>query len=113
MYDLKAMDSETHKKFTGVGNGRILENLSKLLQARKNVWVRVPIIPGVNDTETEMEKIKVFFEKNGYPEKTELLPYHKMGEHKYEMLGQTRQVFCVPSAEHIEKLNGIISFRSH
>lgn len=104
LYDVKAMDNDTHKQYTGVGNARILDNLSRLLQMKKAVWVRIPIIPGVNDTKQEMEAVKVFYQKYGYPEKTELLPYHKMGEHKHEMLGQTGPSFSVPDTSHIEAL---------
>ena len=109
LYDLKTMDCEIHKEYTGVGNVRILDNLAKLLQAKNPLWVRVPIIPGVNDTEQEMKKIKAFFEENGYPEKTQLLPYHKMGEHKYERLGKSGRTFTVPTKEQMEKLRKILS----
>lgn len=108
LYDLKTMDYETHKEYTGVGNAQILENLAKLLQEKKSVWVRVPIIPDVNDTAWEMKEIKAFFERYGYPEKTELLPYHKMGEHKYEMMGKPGRIFPVPTKEQMENLRKIL-----
>lgn len=104
LYDIKSMDSEIHKKYTGVGNRLILDNLSKLLQSGKSVWVRVPLIPTVNDSFEEMEKIKEFFDINGYPEKFELLPYHAMGEHKYNALGKSVCTFPVPDAENVKKL---------
>ena len=98
------MNEETHKAYTGVTNILILENLAKLLRSGVSIWVRVPIAPGVNDTEKEMKDICSFFDKNGYPEKIELLPYHAMGEHKYAALGKTIERFDVPSKSQIENL---------
>lgn len=109
LYDLKCYNSGLHKKYTGVGNKLILENLKKLLIGGNYVWVRIPIVTGVNDTVEEMTAIRQFFEENGYPKKVELLPYHAMGEYKYGALGRTVQKFDVPSPEAIEKLKLIIA----
>ncbi|MBQ3124490.1 MAG: glycyl-radical enzyme activating protein [Clostridia bacterium] len=108
LYDIKAMNEEIHKKYTGVTNTRILKNLKKLLKSDVDVWVRIPVISGVNDTENEMKNIKAYFDINGYPEKVEFLPYHAMGEHKYETLGKSVEKFEVPDKEKIEKLKNII-----
>lgn len=56
-----------------------------------------------------MNSIKEFLVNNGYPEKVELLPYHKMGENKYSALGVKTNIFDVPSTETIEKLKSYIS----
>lgn len=109
LYDIKTMDNDLHKKYTGVENILILKNLSKLLKKEVCVWIRVPVIPTVNDTEEEMKNIKAFFEGYGYPEKIELLPYHAMGEHKYEALGKSVEKFDVPDKEKIEKLKKMLS----
>jgi len=109
LYDIKIMDNEEHKKYTGVENNLILENLKKLLKSDISVWVRVPVIPSVNDSEDEMMKIKNFFEENGYPEKIELLPYHAMGEHKYEALGIELEKYNEPGKEKVKKLKKIIT----
>lgn len=108
LYDIKAMDNKTHKKHTGVENILILENLGKLLKSEASVWVRVPVIPSVNDSEEEMLRIGEFLKENGYPEKVELLPYHAMGEHKYPALGKEEESFDVPGNEELEKLKKII-----
>ena len=55
-----------------------------------------------------MKNIKAFFESYGYPAKIELLPYHAMGEHKYEALGKSVEKFDVPDKEKIEKLKNIV-----
>lgn len=108
LYDVKTMDNEIHKKYTGVENTLILENLAKLLKSNIHLWIRVPIISGVNDTEEEMNNIKSFLDENGYPAKIELLPYHAMGEHKYEALGKSVEKFDVPDKGKIEILKSIV-----
>ena len=55
-----------------------------------------------------MKKIKNFFDTKGYPKKTELLPYHAMGEHKYASLGKSIEKFNVPDKGKIEKLKQIV-----
>ena len=102
------MDTDIHKKYSGVGNAQILENLAKLLRAKATVWVRMPVVPSVNDTPEELEKIKAFFDENGYPAKFELLPYHRLGEHKYGALGKPVETFAVPDKEKLETLKRIV-----
>ena len=108
LYDVKSMNSQRHKEYTGVGNEQILENLSRLLQMQKRVWVRVPVIPGVNDTLEEMRALRAFLLANGYPEKVELLPYHRMGEMKWKALGQKATLFNPPSAEQVDTLRNAV-----
>ena len=107
LYDLKCFDTEKHKKYVGVYNDLILSNIKKLLSSNARMWIRIPIIPTINDSEEELLKIKDFLYSNGAPEKVELLPYHSMGEHKYEALSRNKQVFAVPSDEHMQKLTAI------
>ena len=108
LYDVKCFDSEKHKQYTGVENDLILENLKKLLATGKHVWVRIPIIGTINDTEEEMQKIKAFLKTCQTPQEIELLPYHAMGEHKYAAIGKQVQKFSVPDKEKIEKLKNIV-----
>ena len=108
LYDVKSMNTQVHKEYTGVGNELILENLANLLKSGIPVWVRVPIVPGVNDTEEEMKNLKAFFDVNGIHENIELLPYHAMGEHKYKAVGRKVTVFDVPEDERISALKDIV-----
>lgn len=110
LYDVKLFENGAHEKWTGAGNKLILENLSKLLES-KRVWVRIPIIPGVNDTKEEMTKISEFLSLYGMPERVELLPYHRMGESKYEALGQKCVPFAVPDAEKMDSLKKIFNIK--
>ena len=107
LYDVKCFDSEKHKAYTGVKNERILENLKKLLARDTPLWIRIPIISGVNDTEEEMQGIKAFLDAHGKPERVELLPYHAMGEHKYVAQGKKTPIFFVPSEEKMKQLKNV------
>ena len=93
---MKCIDSEKHKRYTGVGNELILENLKRLLAAKKSVWVRIPVIPSVNDSNEEVRLIKRYLDSCGAAKKIELLPYHSMGELKYAAIGKEAQVFSTP-----------------
>ena len=108
LYDLKCIDSNKHKQYTGASNERILENLSKLLDSGKPVWVRVPVVPTVNDSDDDIAAIRRFFEYRGYPEKIELLTYHAMGKHKYDALGMETVIFPTISEERMRQLKEMI-----
>ena len=86
--DLKHMDPEMHKKFTGVSNGLIKSNLAKLGLNQKNyrMVLRIPVIPGFNDTEENMEASAEFMLENNIRE-VNLLPFHRLGASKYDQLG--------------------------
>lgn len=104
LYDIKVFDNEKHKKYVGVGNELIFDNLSKLLKKGAKVHIRIPIIPTVNDNVEEMLNIKHFIEANGSVEKIELLPYHAMGKQKYAALKMKSENFIVPDNEKMNKL---------
>ena len=108
LYDVKSMDTALHERYVGVGNELILENLAKLLRSKSRIWVRMPVISEVNDHLDEMQKLKLFFKQNGYPEAIELLPYHRMGEHKYASLGRSAEVFRAPREAKLNELKNMI-----
>lgn len=107
LYDIKLFDSEKHQKYVGANNDLILENYEKLIKSGANVWVRIPVISGVNDNIEEMKNIKNFFEKVGFPQKVELLPYHAMGENKYMAIGKDYEAFKVPIKEKVDELKSV------
>ena len=107
LYDIKLFDSEKHRKYTGVGNQRILSNLKKLFKADAKIWIRIPIIANVNDNTEEIKNIRDFIISCGNPERIELLPYHAMGENKYHAIGKKPQIFKTPSAEKMKQLKKI------
>lgn len=108
LYDIKAMDNAVHQHYTGRSNALILENLGKLLDAGAKVWVRIPVIPGVNDNKENFLSLKSFLNCHTPPEKIELLPYHAMGETKYTALGRIFEAFNVPTKEHMAQLENYI-----
>lgn len=87
LYDVKCADSEHHRRFTGSGNGRILENLEKLGKTGANIWIRVPVIPEFNDNNEEMERIARIAASTPGVKRVTLMPYHTLGKSKYETLG--------------------------
>ncbi len=100
LYDVKLMDSQKHKEYVGADNTLILENLKRLSKSGKHIIIRVPVIGGVNDSDKEMQAIADFLSSLNV-EKVELLPYHAMGEHKYEAIGKEAAEFAVPEQEKI------------
>ena len=109
LYDVKSMNSRVHKEYVGVGNELILENLSKLLDVGAKVWIRMPVIGGVNDREEEILALKNYLQdQRTKPDKIELLPYHAMGEHKYSALEMEKKEYCVPAKEKMEYFNQLL-----
>lgn len=104
LYDLKHMDSATHRRHTGVGNRRILDNLRILSEAGTDLWVRVPLIPEVNDGEADLDALGAFLAslERGHP--VFLLPYHPTGAGKAARFGSRvgSLPFAVPATERLE-----------
>lgn len=86
--DIKHMDEDVHKRQTGVSNKIILENLKAIQDSAKEVIVRTPVIPGINDDMDLIEEIADFCSDLKKVSEWELLPYHRLGEYKYESLGR-------------------------
>ena len=88
LYDLKIIDDELHKKHTGVSNKLILENLINLLEVDKKVWVRLPMIPGITFTESNINQTIDFLkQQKHFIECVNLLPFHNTASHKYNLFG--------------------------
>jgi len=85
LYDIKHMDDEEHRRFTGMSNDLILDNLVRLSQIHSNINIRMPIIEGVNAEESHIEKTIEFIKKLNI-KKVNLLPYHDIAKHKYRKL---------------------------
>ncbi len=89
LYDLKLMDEERHKASTGVSNRTILENLKALSACHDTIWIRVPVIPGLNDDEENIRSIASFVSSLRGVRRVDLLPYHAIGAAKFERVGMT------------------------
>ena len=88
LYDLKMMDDVKHKAFTGVSNVLLLENLRRLLQWKKQVIVRIPLIPGVNDDAENLRSSGRWISSLQGIHEVHVLPYHTSGVGKYSRLGK-------------------------
>lgn len=93
LYDVKTLDQEKHKKFTGVSNSIILKNLELCLKSDAELVVRIPLILGYNFEDLENELAGHIVQlKNSGCDKFELIPYHSFGEQKYKMLGKKQDL---------------------
>jgi pyruvate formate lyase activating enzyme len=89
LYDLKMMDDAKHLQYTGVSNERILANLRALGAVHERIWIRVPVIPGVNDSERDLEALARFVTELPSVQQVNLLPYHRTGLPKSRRLGRS------------------------
>lgn len=87
LYDIKHIDSDIHKKYTGVPNERIIENLKYINSKGKRIEVRIPLIPGVNDDPETIGAIGMLLSSLDSVEKVRVLPYNNLAGSKYEILG--------------------------
>ena len=88
LVDLKVMDSERHRRYTGVPNELILDNLRLISSLGKHFWIRIPLISEVNASEENIATTADFLaELDCRPEEGDLLPYHDIGKGKHERMG--------------------------
>lgn len=95
LMDIKHINEEKHKEFCGQSNKLVLENARKIKEWGANLTIRVPVIPGFNNTKEEISDIARFAKSLGV-EHLHLLPYHRMGEDKYAGLGRDYMLKGVP-----------------
>ena len=110
LYDLKATDSNLHREYTGMDNALVLENLRNLDGFSTPVWLRLPVIPGLNDDAENMKKIGKIASNSRNVKRICLLPYHQLGIHKYHRLGMSYQLRGVepPSPEMLTRLASLL-----
>lgn len=87
LFDLKLMDNAAHQRYTGVPNRQILTNLKALDEVHHNIWLRVPLIPGVNDSQENLQATAGLAASLRNLRRVTLLPYHKTGLQKFRRLG--------------------------
>ncbi|QGU94465.1 glycyl-radical enzyme activating protein [Clostridium bovifaecis] len=88
LIDIKHMDPSIHKKYTGTDNRVLKDNLMRLVSIGANINIRVPLIPGINDQlDNLMDTAEFVKNKLGLPN-IGILPYHRLGQSKYEQLGK-------------------------
>jgi len=112
LHDIKLTDPERHKKWTGVDNTRVRENLQRAYDSfpDKTFIARTPLIPGVNDDEEHLRATLAFIKPYKNVVDYELLPYMRFGESKYGFLGRIYEMqdFDPPTPETLARLRSII-----
>lgn len=108
LYDLKLIDNDKHIKYIGVSNKLILENLKLLSQLGKRIFIRIPIIPGINDDDSNIKATVEVIQSTPGIEQVNILPYHNIAFDKYNRLGKQNSLMDipVPSAEYMESIAG-------
>ena len=106
LYDLKCMDDARHKELTGVSNVPIIDNLKRLAAGRTEVWVRIPLVPGVNDDDENIRQIGKFVSALPHLNGLDILPYHNIAMDKYLNLGKPYRLFETrrPSEERLAEI---------
>lgn len=109
MMDIKLLDAQSHRKCTGVSNERILANARRLGDCGTPLIVRTPVIPGVNDRESDIAAIAAFVADMPGLLYYELLPFHPMAGGKYESLDMVYHAKQLkpPPKEHVEALAAV------
>ncbi|MCR4443346.1 MAG: glycyl-radical enzyme activating protein [Peptococcaceae bacterium] len=88
LFDIKDMNPERHLKNTGVSNEPIIKNLKRFNDAGKPIIIRVPVVPGYNDSEENLKATAEFLAGLKSVERVDLMPVHEFGKVKYEQLGK-------------------------
>jgi pyruvate formate lyase activating enzyme len=92
LFDIKHLDADEHRDGTGTDNRLILANLEKAMNSGKaRIWIRVPVIPGYNDSDQYMEGLARIL-SSMKAEKVSILGYHELGRPKYQSLGKAYQL---------------------
>ena len=109
MMDIKHMDSVKHQAFTGQPNEKILANARYIAETASNLVIRVPVIPGFNDTPAEIAAIARFADALPGVHELHLLPYHRLGTDKYAGLGREYTLAHVtpPTAARMQELKAV------
>ena len=103
LYDLKLMDPVRHEIMTGVSNRRILENLRQLSKTGIPVIIRIPLIPGINDDDLNIDQTGAFVSQLRGIREVDILPFHNSAGHKYAKVGKTYNLrdISAPTAERL------------
>lgn len=113
LFDIKHLDDSKHVEYTGVSNKLILDNLRLILRSGTDLFIRIPVIPGYNDDDDHLERLKKFLiiNKSENMKKINLLPFHKIGQAKYRKFGVPYKMNNVqpPSVERMNELKEYFS----
>lgn len=111
LLDIKSWNPSTYRAATGVNIGPTLEFADRLDSMEKPVWIRFVLVPGLTDAESNIDGLAQFVSTLGNVERVEILPFHKMGEHKYKELGMPYKLgdTQAPTEEEVERARAIFA----
>lgn len=113
LYDLKLMDAEKHKKWTGVSNQLILKNLKLLAETGANIIIRIPLVKNVNADKKELLEMAEFVAGlPGEKPTVNILPYHNIASGKYTKLGGKYNEFDMEEPSEEEQNQAVLIFES-
>ena len=113
LFDIKCIDSEKHRKLTSADNKHIMSNLMYLMDFGADIIIRLPLIPGCNDSDDDIAKLSAFLNENkGRYRYAEIMPYHALGTGKVEKIG-VATVFTRENATAAEIAHWRSQFASH
>ena len=113
LLDLKHINNEEHKKLTGQENSNILELALYLSQVNKPVWIRHVLVPDITDNDKYLNGLSEFINTLNNVEKVEVLPYHSLGEYKWQELGINYQLKGVnpPTKDRVDNAKAILNIK--
>jgi pyruvate formate lyase activating enzyme len=109
LYDLKLVDAARHRRYTRVGNHRILANLRRLSELGHRIVLRLPVVPGITDDAENVQAVRALAASLPQLARIELLPYHRSGVGKYERLDRTYRLLHTDSPTR-ERMDEIASY---
>ena len=111
LVDIKHIDKEEHIELTGLPNDNIFDGFKYLSEISKPIWIRHVLVPGITDDDEYLKRTREFIETLSNVQKIEVLPYHSMGQHKFETLGIPYKLDGVksPSKERVENAMKILN----
>ena len=111
LVDIKHIDRDEHIELTGLPNDNIFDGFKYLSEISKPIWIRHVLVPGITDDDEYLKRTREFIETLSNVQKIEVLPYHSMGQHKFETLGIPYKLDGVksPSKERVENAMKILN----
>lgn len=115
LLDLKQLNDKIHQNLIGVPNKRTLEFAQYLAKRNHPTWIRYVVVPGYTDDDDSIHRLGQFIQGMTNIEKVELLPYHRLGAHKWETLGYKYELEEVqpPTKESLDHIKNILENYGH
>lgn len=109
LFDIKHLNTESHKQYTGVNNEIILENLRMLINLNKNIILRFPLIENINDSKQHIENVKNLIKSFNKKIELNILPYHSLGKEKYKNLEVDNPLENMPNMN-TDKIKKVVDY---